>query len=85
MFRPRAPRPQKFLYWVDVEWAKPFSWDSPRGFVWAIMPTMVAVLMLAFAIDIYMIFSHTSQERKDKAKEAEKTAELAASGGKKDD
>lgn len=26
-----------------------------------------------------------AQERKDKAKEAEKTAELAASGGKKDD
>lgn len=35
----------------------------PRSFVWAVVPTMVAVLVLAFAIDIYMIFSHTSQVR----------------------
>mmetsp|Transcript_39210 Transcript_39210/g.53249 ORF Transcript_39210/g.53249 Transcript_39210/m.53249 type:complete len:95 (-) Transcript_39210:789-1073(-) len=70
---------QKFMVWYEIEWAKPFDWNSPRGFLWATVPAMIGFVLLAFSLDVFMLIYHRRQEYKAKAKVAEK----AQAGGEK--
>lgn len=55
---------QNFMIWYEIEWAKPFDWNSPRGFVWAVGPCLAIVLVLALIGDIWLIYQNWQIEKR---------------------